>query len=211
MNAKESMKISGRTYAVLALVLSLTPGCITEPDSLTDDASNTIVQIVNMGASDADFEGAGDTVTDLFSDVCFADEDHPPCTIFNDNGVVTMRAIPKDRTQLSGEMNAATFTRYRVTYVRADGRNVQGVDVPYSFDGAINFTVPFGGDDVERAFIVVRHQAKAETPLRELALGARAGILSVIAQIDFFGADTAGRSIHVTGYLNITFADFGNE
>ncbi|MGH9337324.1 MAG: hypothetical protein ACRD21_26550, partial [Vicinamibacteria bacterium] len=110
MNAKESMKISGRTYAVLALVLSLTPGCITEPDSLTDDASNTIVQIVNMGASDADFEGAGDTVTDLFSDVCFADEDHPPCTIFNDNGVVTMRAIPKDRTQLSGEMNAATFT-----------------------------------------------------------------------------------------------------
>src|SRR5688572_21342640 len=30
--------------------------------------------------------------------------------------------------------NAITVTRYRVTFIRADGRNTPGVDVPYPFD-----------------------------------------------------------------------------
>ena len=207
---RESFKVDGRTLSVLALVLSLTPGCITEPDTVTNDASNALVQIVNMGAQSTDLEGVGETVSDLLSDVCFADVDHPPCTIFNDNGVVTMRGIPKDRTQLSSDINNVTFTRYRVTFIRADGRNVQGVDVPYAFDGAFNVTIPVPGDEVERGFILVRHQAKGESPLREISFN-RSLILSVIAQVDFYGADNAGRAVQVTGYVNITFADFANE
>jgi hypothetical protein len=35
-----------------------------------------------------------------------------------------------------------------------------------------------------------------------------AQVLSVIARIDFFGVDVAGRNIQVTGTLNITFGDF---
>jgi hypothetical protein len=203
----------GSSAAALSFLLSA-PGCITEPDTVDDDATNAIVQIVNMGASSNDLQGAGETVTDLFSDVCFADEEHPAsdvfgCTVFNDNGVVTMRAFPKDQTALSSTINNLTFQRYRVTYIRADGRNVQGVDVPYTFDGAANFTVPISGDDVERAFVVVRHQAKTESPLRQLALNGT--ILSVIAQVDFFGVDSSGRTVQATGYLNITFADFANE
>ncbi len=31
--------------------------------------------------------------------------------------------------------NFITVTRYHVKYVRTDGRNTQGVDVPYEFDG----------------------------------------------------------------------------
>ena len=207
---RESFKIDGRTLSVLALVLSLTPGCITEPDTLTNDASNALVQIVNMGAQSTDLQGLGEVGSDLLSDVCFADEDHPPCTIFNDNGVVTMRGVPKDRTQLSSDINNVTFTRYRVTFIRADGRNVQGVDVPYAFDGAFNVTIPVPGDEVERGFILVRHQAKGESPLREISFN-RSLILSVIAQVDFYGADNAGRAVQVTGYVNITFADFANE
>ena len=207
---RESFKIDGRTLSVLALVLSLTPGCITEPDTVTNDASNALVQIVNMGAQSTDLEGVGEVVSDLLSDVCFADEDHPPCTIFNDNGVVTMRGVPKDRTQLSSDINNVTFTRYRVTFIRADGRNVQGVDVPYAFDGAFNVTVAVPGDEVERGFILVRHQAKGESPLREISQN-QSLTLSVIAQVDFYGADNAGRAVQVTGYVNITFADFANE
>jgi len=207
---RESFKIDGRTLSVLALVLSLTPACITEPDTVTNDASNALVQIVNMGAQSTDLEGVGEVVSDLLSDVCFADEDHPPCTIFNDNGVVTMRGIPKDRTQLSSDINNVTFTRYRVTFIRADGRNVQGVDVPYAFDGAFNVTVVVPGDEVERGFILVRHQAKGESPLREISQN-QSLTLSVIAQVDFYGADNAGRTVQVTGYVNITFADFANE
>jgi hypothetical protein len=203
----------GSSVAALTLLLSV-PGCITEPDTVDDNSTSALVQVVSMGASSNDLQGAGETVTDLFSDVCFADEEHPAsdvfgCTVFNDNGVVTMRAFPKDRSQLASDINDLTFQRYRVTYIRADGRNVAGVDVPYAFDGAANFTVPVTGDDVERSFVVVRHQAKTETPLRELALNGT--ILSVIAQVDFYGVDSSGRNIQATGYLNITFADFANE
>ena len=38
-----------------------------------------------------------------------------------------------------------TIDRYRVSYRRADGRNMQGVDVPYTFDSAVTFTVPTQG------------------------------------------------------------------
>jgi len=207
---RESLKINGKTLSVLALVLALTPACITEPDTVDNDASNVIMQIVSMGAQASDIQGVGETVTDLLSDVCFSDEDHPSCSVFNDNGVVTMRAFPKDQTQSASDINAVTFNRYRVTFIRADGRNVQGVDVPYAFDGAFNVTVPATGDDVERGFILVRHQAKGESPLREITLN-QSLILSVIAQVDFFGADGAGRVVKATGYVNVTFADFANE
>ncbi len=207
---RDRLKFANQTLSVLPLVLSMAAGCITEPDTVDDNATNTLVQILSMGASSSDLQGVSDTVSDLLSDVCFADMEHPPCTVFNDNGVVTMRAFPKDRAQLVSDINDVTFTRYRVTFIRADGRNVQGVDVPYAFDGAVNFTVPITGDEIERAFLLVRHQAKAESPLKEISQN-RSLILSVIAQVDFFGADGAGRSIQATGYVNITFADFANE
>ena len=207
---RESLKVDARTLSVLAIVLALTPACITEPDTVTNDASNALVQIVRMGATSSDFEGVGEAVDFLLSDVCFADEEHPPCTLFNDNGVVTLRAVPKDRTQPANDINDVTFTRYRVTFIRADGRNVQGVDVPYAFDGAFNVTVPVTGLGVDGGFILIRHQAKAESPLREISFN-RSLILSVIAQVDFYGADGSGRAVQVTGYVNVTFADFANE
>jgi len=207
---RESLKIDGRGVSVLALVLSLVPGCITEPDTVTDNASNVLVQVVTMRAQSADIQGLGELSDFLLSDVCFADIDHPPCTVFNDNGAVTLRAVPKDRTQVAADINDVTFTRYRVTFTRADGRNVQGVDVPYAFDGGFNVTVPVTGNEVEHGFILVRHQAKAESPLREITFN-RSLILSVIAQVDFYGTDGSGRAVQVTGYVNITFADFANE
>ena len=43
-----------------------------------------------------------------------------------------------------------TIDRYHVRFIRADGRNTQGVDVPYGFDGA--FTVTVGADTAPAAF-----------------------------------------------------------
>jgi hypothetical protein len=208
---RQTLRIQGRTFPLLALVLSLVPGCITEPDTVDNDATKTVVQIVSMEGQPFDDQGAGEEGTDLFSDVCNAVVFQTGCGVFNDNGIVTMIAFPKDRTRDSTGafgLNSVQFERYRVTYVRADGRNVPGVDVPYPFDGAANFLVPVNGTSVVRAFVVVRHQAKSESPLREIS-GNLAARLSVIAQIDFFGRDGSGRTIKVTGYLNITFSDFG--
>lgn len=206
----ESLKIAGRTLSALAVALCLAPGCITEPDTVDNDASNVIVQILTMQGQDVDAQGLGDIADDLFSDVCNAVVFQSGCGVFNDNGIVTMQAFPKDRTQLSSGplgINSVQFERYRVTYIRADGRNVPGVDVPYPFDGVANFLVPADGSDVARSFVIVRHQAKSESPLREIS-GNLAARLSVIAQVDFYGHDGAGRAVKVTGYLNITFSDF---
>ena len=54
-------------------------------------------------------------------------------------------------------------------------------------------------------------QAKLESPLREMRGGGGSQVLSVLARVDFFGTDVAGRAIQVTGTMNITFADFANE
>ncbi len=205
---RQSFKIDGRALPVLALALSLLPGCITEPDTVTADATNAIITVVSMRGQAGEADGFAEAAVDLFSDVCFGTPG--ACSVFNDNAIVTMRGFIKDRTQADSEINTVTFERYRVTYVRADGRNVAGVDVPYPFDGAANFSVPLDGADVDRGFIVVRHQAKVETPLRELQGSTNFAIISTIARIDFFGHDAAGRAISATGYLNITFADFAN-
>lgn len=203
-------RVSRILFGILSftLLFQLT-ACESTPDAADNDTTNTFVRIVSVASQPNEFT-PGDEGTDLLSDVCFADEDHPPCTVFNDNIVVTFEALPKDQQVLSSFMNDIIFERYRVTYTRSDGLNVPGVDVPHSFDGVSSFMVPSDGSEVTRGFIVVRHQAKRETPLRELTFGG-GGILSVLAQVDFFGRDAAGRAVQVTAHLNITFADFANE
>lgn len=201
---------SGGPLVLASLLAFLTSfGCLTEPDSVKKDTTNVIINVVKMTATSSDFTGTGTESDFLLSDVCFADDTHPPCSYFNDNGAVEMQATLKDQSQGASNIDSVVFERYRVTFIRADGRNVPGVDVPYPFDGAANFTVPFDGTSASEAFVVVRHSAKIESPLRELT--GNGTLISVLAQIDFFGHDLAGRAIQATGYLNVTFGDFGNE
>ena len=194
---------------ILSLVSSLLFGGCTFTETEDDNTTNTFITIISVTATAGDFQTAveGDF---LLSDVCAANEDNPPCTVFNDNAVVTFEGRPKDLTNFSSATNDVVFERYRVTYNRADGRNVPGVDVPFSFDGVSSFRVALDGTQVSRAFIVVRHQAKRESPLREISENS-SGILSVLARMDFFGRDGAGRQIQVSAFLSITFADFGND
>jgi hypothetical protein len=169
-------------------------GCT--PDVLQQDTTNTVIIIESMG-------------DELESDVCAGP--FGACAARADLGTVTMRATLKSPAQVSTSFfNDVTFTTYRVTYVRTDGRNTPGEDVPFPFDGAANFTVVVGGE-VTRSFVVVRGQAKLEPPLRNLAFNGGAIVLSVIAEIEFFGTDGGGRAISAKGFLNITFADFPEE
>ncbi len=170
-----------------------------------DDTTNTFVRVNQMRAAD------GDQGDDLFSDVCILNEAVPPsCTVTNDNAEVLLQGQPKDLTQPLSAVQDIVFTRYRVTYIRADGRNVPGVDVPHPFDGAANFRVSADGIEFARVFMIVRPQAKLESPLKEMQFGGGAQVLSVLARVDFFGTDIAGRQLQVTGTLNITFADFAD-
>ena len=133
-------------------------------------------------------------------------------TIFNDLGRATIRAelkntiTPTTPTALS----SITVNRYRVRFRRTDGRNTEGVDVPYGFDGGTTATIPVGSA-VQVSFDLVRHQAKLERPLIALAGGGGLIFISAIAEVTFYGHDQAGNEVSITGSIDVQFGDFGDE
>jgi hypothetical protein len=132
-----------------------------------------------------------------------------PCpTVFNDNGQVILRIVPKDIVGATSPSsnNAVTISRYRVVYRRTDGRNTQGVDVPYAFDGGVTGTIQPGGSTT-LTFELVRHTAKKESPLVQLIDNPT--IIAVIGEVTFYGQDQVGNDISVTGTLQIDFGNFG--
>jgi len=137
--------------------------------------------------------------------------DNPCPTIFGDNGLVTLRAPLKDVGSTASlsptSNNEVTISRVHIKYVRADGRATQGVDVPYEFDTGATGTIPAGGT-LSLAFELVRNVAKQESPLVQLKQCSN--ILSVIAQVTFYGVDRVGNSIQATGQISIEFGNFGD-
>jgi hypothetical protein len=145
----------------------------------------------------------------LYSDVLTVVDDNP--TIFSDVGRVRFLLGMKDPGGTASpttptSANLITVNRYQVRYIRADGRNTPGVDVPYPFDGVLTVTV--GGGETEAGFEIVRHVAKKEAPL--LALQASPVIITTIAEVTFFGRDQTGREVSAIGTITIEFGNFGD-
>ena len=145
----------------------------------------------------------------LRSDVLTIVEEVP--SVFNDVGRVRLTLGLKDPGSAGSpnaptQYDAITIDRYRVRFIRADGRNTPGVDVPYPFDGAMTVTV-FGGETTA-GFEIVRHISKEEPPLRALAFNNI--IIATIAEVTFYGRDLAGREVHATGRISINFGNFGD-
>ena len=136
-------------------------------------------------------------------------------TIFADPGAVKLRLAAKDVTFTPTTNNEVTITRYHVQFIRADGRNTQGVDVPYAFDGAVTATVTTAG--VTIGFDLVRAQAKQEAPLIGLVGTGTCGssnggaiAISTIAQVTFYGTDRVGNAVSVMGQISVNFANWGD-
>lgn len=154
----------------------------------------------------------GEFTSTLDSDVVTVVKSVP--TIFDDPGSVSLRVVMKNQNPDSpgatpSDLNSVTVTRYHVNFVRTDGRNTPGVDVPYPFDGAFTVTVPTS-DAATAGFTLVRIQAKQEAPLNLLAAGGGARAISTIAQVTFYGTDQAGREVTASGNIGVTFADWGD-
>ena len=129
-------------------------------------------------------------------------------TVFEDRGFATMSLGLKNVSSTPTQTNAITVTRYHVDYRRADGRNTPGVDVPYGFDGATTGTI--SESDATLTFVLVRVQAKLESPLANLAGLGGAQAIATLADVTFYGRDQAGNDVKVTGSINVTFADFSD-
>jgi hypothetical protein len=156
------------------------------------------------------FEGASGAAPDefggtLLSDVVTVVEGAP--TVFNDLAEVSFRLAMKDPALTTPTTsNFITLSRYRVRFIRADGRNTPGVDVPYGFDGGITGTITAQSTVVN--FEIVRHVAKMEAPLA--ALANNGVIISTIAEVTFFGQDQTGREVSVPARLTVNFGNFAD-
>jgi len=146
----------------------------------------------------------------LNSDVVTVKDD--TASVFNDIGRVTFTLAMKDAGGVDlptspTTNNFITVHRYHVRFIRADGRNTPGVDVPSPFDGAFTGTV--GASDLSVSFELVRHIAKEQAPLAALAKNF-AVIISTIAEITFYGQDQTGHEVSVTGTMLVNFGDFAD-
>ncbi len=145
----------------------------------------------------------------LHSDVVTVKDD--VATVFNDVGRVRLVLAMKDPGSSTSptdpsSANLITLDRYHVRFRRADGRNTEGVDVPYEFDGGLTLTV--GTTEVAATFEIVRHIAKAEAPLQALAVNGL--VITTIAEVTFYGHDQTGREVSVTASMTVDFGNFAD-
>jgi hypothetical protein len=144
----------------------------------------------------------------LLSDVVTVVDDVP--TTFNDIARVTFMLGLKDPGSASSptsptQNNWITVEQYHVRFIRADGHNIEGVDVPYAFDGGLTATV---SDPVSVGFQLVRHNAKEEAPLAALQFSPV--VISTVAEITFYGHDQTGRQVSAIGRLGVNFGNFAD-
>jgi len=206
------MRNYSRFLALLAVVGTTSCGDVVRngrsPAYLVIDSLEGIRGAATLGTP------AGTLTSDVITNITTP----PPCTqtapcptIYGDPGQAKMHIALKDAGTASSpttptEMNSITIDRYRVDYVRADGRNTPGVDVPYGFDGAVTVTVSNAATTF--GFMLVRNVAKEEAPLVQLKTSA--AIITVLARVTFYGHDQAGNDASVTGSIQIDFGNFGD-
>lgn len=198
---------------VLAAVVAASASC---GNAVRDGSSPVYLVITRLEASRGGPQ-AGTLQGFLQSDVITNVTSPAPCTsqtpcptIFDDPGTVTLSLAPRNINTTTGPTtnNEILINRYHIEYVRADGRNVPGVDVPWAFDGAVTGTVPASGT-VALTFELVRSTAKAESPL--IQLRTNGNVLTVIARVTFYGLDRTGNAASATGQIQIDFANFGDS
>ena len=95
-----------------------------------------------------------------------------------------------------------------MSYRRADGRSVEGLDVPYRISGNTTALVPAGGgSSTTLAVDLVRHQAKLEPPLINIS-GLQ--VVTMFADVTIVGETVSGKTVSASGTAQVTFADFAD-
>ena len=126
-------------------------------------------------------------------------------TVFADSATATLQLQMRDALLSPSPANAVTLTQYHVQFIRADGHNTPGLDVPFGFDGVLATTISNSGSV---SFTLVRVQSKVEAPLAALANNFQ--VISMIAEVTLYGHDQNGRAVSVSGRLNVDFSDWGD-
>jgi hypothetical protein len=200
---------AARRLAGVALVAAAALPAVSCSETVRTGSSPVYLTITQLAGKSGD---TGTGSTKLSSDVCIHPSNQPDvtsCSVVEDVGTVTMVVGRKDITAPLTTNNLVTVSRYRVVFVRADGRNTPGVDVPYPFDGGVTFTV--GDSQTTASFVLVRAQAKLEPPLVNLANLGGSVAISTLAEVTFYGRDQVGNDVQVSGAISVNFADWADQ
>lgn len=191
-------------WAALAAAVVLLSGCNPVENA---SQSATLLKVVSLTG----FDLKGSEQAYALSDVLTQDPTTGAQSWIADPAKVTFSALLLDPKSINGASpyNDILITRYIVTFQRADGKNAQGIDVPYSFEGSMSVLVPIG-TATTATFILVREVAKQEPPLLNLKDANPGDGIYATAKVDFYGHDGANKLVKATGYLSVTFANYGN-
>jgi hypothetical protein len=181
------------------------------PDWATSNETPYILEIAQITGPDGE--------TPFLSDVSFP--------IVNDEAQVTVNLFRKNNNpgMSVSAVEHVYLTRYEVRYFRTDGRDVEGVDVPFRVTGPLGnlrFHTASPGEEIEQTLNItlVRHQAKLEPPLANLRGGTlsdttfqlpNGAVLTMIAEVTIYGETVQGKGLKATGNVQVTFADFPDE
>ncbi|MBN2400723.1 MAG: hypothetical protein JXI33_10340 [Candidatus Aminicenantes bacterium] len=171
-----------------------------------ESTSGSMLQIISLTGND--LEGNEGSAT-VFSDVITNN------SIFNDNCVVEIRALPLDPytpdLKLTPYMDVLV-DQIDVKFERTDGRNVEGVDVPYRFTQPVNQRVSITGTIIKIPFVLIRHVAKMEAPLLALReIPSQEFVLQLVATVTIHGKDLGGHRVApVSGYISVWCANFAD-
>jgi len=194
------LKLVVLIIAALALV-----SCVAKENDTTS-ASFLVINALTGN----DLEGNSGSTT-VFSDVSLAG------SIVNDNGVATVTTLTYNPLEDSDEHDITFYMnvivdQVDVEFMRTDGRNVEGVDVPYRFTQPMNMLVPV--DEItEIPFVLIRHVAKLEAPLFALReITSQGVILQLVAKVTLHGKDLGGHRVApVSGYVSVWCGNFADQ
>jgi hypothetical protein len=205
----------GRAFRYLALAALTAAGASCGSDAIRQSQSPMLLVVNTLEGAPTGGHGANTFTGSLLSDVVVLTTAPDPCsvanpcaTVFNDLGRVTLASVPKNISIQPTSNNQVTISRYHVQFERSDGLNREGVDIPYAFDGSATGTIPEVGT-LTLTFELVRHTAKEESPLAQLAKNPN--IIHTIARVTFYGQDLVGNAISVTGSISVDFGNFGDQ
>lgn len=193
------MKLKILVLIIMALFLA---SCVARED---DSTSASFLVINSLTGND--LEGQPGSLT-VFSDVSAAG------SIINDNGVAEVTTRTYNPTADSPQHDITYYMnvvvdQIDVEFMRTDGRNVEGVDVPYRFTQPMSQLVEVD-ETVEIPFVLIRHVAKLEAPLVALRdITSQAFILQLVAKVTIHGKDLGGHRVApVTQYMSVWCANF---
>jgi hypothetical protein len=151
---------------------------------------------------------AGETADFLQSDVF----DNPPGTYVADIVSATLEAKLKEPETLGlgpSYQNRIFIHSYDVSYTYIDSTaGIAAGSRPENFTGRLSAGIDIDSS-IEIQFVIVREEAKLDTPLINLQL-LPLDVLQVLATITFYGEDIAGNPVQATGYLTIYFANYAD-